>query len=102
MSNRRIITSIFSVLFLLVVFIFRNVYGCEDFGPLLLSLIFGALVGFLIMQQNKVLFGRGSVNIMNLPIITSAAEMGKPMFVCGPTYNSGSNGGDVGDDLNSL
>jgi len=24
------------------------------------------------------------------------------MFVCGPTYNSGSNGGDVGDDLGSL
>lgn len=105
MTTRKTITMVFSALFLLVVLIFRNVYGCEDFGPLLLSLIFGALVGFLIMQQNKALFGRGSVNIMNLPIITSAAEMGKPMFVCGPTYNSASNvgdGGDVGDELNSL
>lgn len=84
-SNKKVVTAVFSLLFLLVVFMFRINYGCEEFGPLLLSLIFGAIAGFMVMQQNKVLFGRESVNIMNLPIIISAAEMGKPMFVCGPT-----------------
>ena len=64
---------------------FRINYGCEEFGPLLISTILGAIIGFIIMQQNKWLFGRESVNILNLPIIMSAAELGKPMFVCGPT-----------------
>ena len=84
-STRRVLVMSFSIMFLIVLFAFRNVYGCEEFGPLLLSIIFGALAGFIIMQQNKALFGRDSLNLLNLPVIVSALERGKPMFVCGPS-----------------
>ena len=84
-STRRVVVMAFSLLFLIVIFAFRNVYGCEEFGPLLISIIFGAIAGFVIMQQNKALFGRESINLLNLPMIVSALERGKPMFVCGPS-----------------
>jgi hypothetical protein len=101
-SNRKVLTVVFSGLFLFLVFMFRIIYGCEQFGPLLLSLVFGLIFGILIMQQNKILFGRESVNIMNLPIIITAAEMGKPMFVCGPTDSSSNTNNDVFTPDNSV
>ena len=84
-STKKTVTMAFSLIFLFIILMFRINYGCEEFGPLLISTILGAIIGFIIMQQNKWLFGRESVNILNLPIIMSAAELGKPMFVCGPT-----------------
>jgi hypothetical protein len=84
-SNRNVLVMIFSSIFLIALFAFRSVYGCEEFGPLLLSVIFGAIAGFVVMYQNKSLFGRDSINLLNLPMIVTAVEMGKPMYVCGPS-----------------
>jgi hypothetical protein len=84
-SGRNTTVMIFSLLFLLMVFMFKIVYGCEEFGPLLLSLLLGGIMGYLVMYQNKSVFGRDSVNVLNLPMIVSGIERGKPMFVCGPS-----------------
>jgi len=65
--------------------IFRYSYGCESFGTLLLSVILGFILGSLLVYQNTALFGRDGVNILNLPMILSATESGKPMYVCGPS-----------------
>ena len=64
---------------------FRYSYGCETFGTLLLSLIFGLVAGILLIYQNKALFGRAGLNILNLPMILTAQESGKPMYVCAPS-----------------
>jgi hypothetical protein len=85
LSTRTTVATVFSGLFLFIVFAFRHSSGCDSFGILLISIILGLIFGILIMQQNKLLFGRDGINLMNLPIIVSAAEMGKPMFVCGAT-----------------
>jgi hypothetical protein len=73
---------ILSFLFIMAMMMFRYNYGCEAFGTLILSGLFGSMVGYLLIYQNKALFGRDSVNILNLPMIVSATEMGKPMYVC--------------------
>lgn len=73
----------FTLLFAMLAF--RYSYGCESFGSLLVSLLLGGIMGYAILQQNTALFGRDGVNILNLPMIQTMAERGKPMFVCAPT-----------------
>ena len=48
-------------------------------------MIFGLITGVALVYQNMALFGRDGVNILNLPLIITAAEAGKPMYVCAPT-----------------
>ena len=76
---------VMSSVFAFVVFAFRYRYGCESFGSLLISMIFGIIAGFLVLYQNKALFGRESLNILNIPMILTASESGKPMYVCAPS-----------------
>jgi len=85
LSIRTNVAIVFSTMFIFILFAFRYNYGCEAFGTLILSLVFGCVAGYIIIYQNKALFGRDSVNLLNLPMIVSAAELGKPMYVCAPS-----------------
>lgn len=85
LQTRTTVGVILSTFLVFIVFGFRITYGCETYGSLFLSLIFGVIAGILIMLQNKSLFGREGINIMNLPMILTAAESGKPMYVCAPS-----------------
>ena len=76
---------ILSTLLGFLVFAFRYTYGCESFGSLLMSVILGTIFGTLLVYQNKAIFGREGLNILNLPMILTAAESGKPMYVCAST-----------------
>ena len=76
---------VLSTLFAFVVFAFRYHYGCETFGSLLISMILGIIAGNLLVYQNKQLFGREGLNILNLPMILTAGEAGTPMYVCAPS-----------------
>ena len=82
---RTIIASVLSIIFIIFMFIYRIVYGCDSFGNILLTMIFGLVAGIALMYQNLALFGRDGVNVLNMPLIVSAAESGKPMYVCAPT-----------------
>jgi hypothetical protein len=75
----------FSVLFILGMFIYRIVYGCDSFGNVLLTVILGILMGIALVYQNAALFGRDGINMLNIPMIITAAEAGKPMYVCAPS-----------------
>jgi len=79
------VASSLSALFILFMFIYRINYGCDSFGNVLLTMILGLVAGVALAIQNLALFGRSGVNILNLPLLISAAEAGKPMFVCAPT-----------------
>ena len=74
-----------SFLFIMALMMFRYNYGCESFGSLLVSLILGSIMGMLLVFQNQALFGREGINVLNLPIIQSSLEKGRPMYVCGPS-----------------
>jgi hypothetical protein len=85
LSVRTLIGVVLSTAFAFVMLAFRYSHGCESFGTLLLSLIMGAIAGFAIVFQNKLIFGRVGINILNLPLIQTAEERGKPMYVCAPS-----------------
>lgn len=70
-----------------ITLVFRYSYGCESFGTLFISMMFGIVVGIVLIYQNKTLFGRDAINVLNLPMILTASESGKPMFVCAPSGN---------------
>ena len=84
-NMRTTIASSLSVLFILFMFIYRINYGCDSFGNILVTMILALFVGVGLVYQNVALFGRSGVNLLNLPLIVSAAEAGKPMYVCAPT-----------------
>ena len=83
-NMRTSIAATFSAIFILFMFIYKIVYGCDTFETLLLTIIFGFAAGIFLVYQNMALFGRSGVNVLNLPLIVSATESGKPMYVCAP------------------
>ena len=85
LATRTMIGVVMGSLLMLLMLSFRYSYGCESFGTLLTSMIFGGLFGFVVLYQNKALFGRDGINILNLPMIQTSEERGKPMFVCAPS-----------------
>jgi len=85
LKTRTNIAMVLSCLFVLAMMMFRYSYGCESFGTLLLSIILGFIMGALVVHQNIALFGRDGVNVLNIPMILSGIEKGKPMYVCAPS-----------------
>lgn len=85
LKTRTNIAMVLSCLFIVAMMMFRYSYGCESFGTLLLSIILGFIMGALVVYQNIALFGRDGVNILNIPMILSGIEKGKPMYVCAPS-----------------
>jgi hypothetical protein len=85
LKTRTNFAMVLSCLFVLAMMMFRYSYGCESFGTLLLSVILGFIMGALVVHQNIALFGRDGVNILNIPMILSGMERGKPMYVCAPS-----------------
>jgi len=84
-AARTQVASVLAGLFMLGMILFRYSYGCESFGTLLVSIIMGTIAGYFLVYQNMALFGKAGINIMNIPIIQSALESGKPMYVCAPS-----------------
>jgi hypothetical protein len=85
LNTRTTVGLVLSSFFVFIMLVFRYSYGCETFETLLMSLILGSVAGILVMYQNKALFGREGLNILNLPMIKTADESSKPMFVCAPS-----------------
>jgi hypothetical protein len=83
LQGRTIAASVLSIGLLIGILAFRYSYQCEGFGTLFVSMLFGALLGYALVQQNKAIFGRSAVNILNLPMITAASQSA-PMYVCAP------------------
>jgi hypothetical protein len=84
LNARTTVGIVLSSFLIFIMLVFRYSYGCESFETLLMSMILGTIMGILIVYQNKALFGREALNILNLPMIRSVSS-GKPMFVCAPS-----------------
>ena len=80
-QGRTLTATVLSIMLLIAILAFRYSYQCEGFGTLFVSLLFGVIVGYALVQQNKALFGRSGVNILNIPMIIPANQSA-PMYVC--------------------
>jgi hypothetical protein len=84
-NMRTTFAATFSALFIIFMFIYRIHYGCDSFENIMLTIILAVVAGIALVYQNIALFGRSGINILNLPMIITAAESGKPMYVCAPS-----------------
>ncbi len=71
-----------SFLLLLLVTFYRVANGCDGFGTIILSLIFGFLIGGLLFYQNMALLGRDATNMVGVPLSRERTRDGKPLYVC--------------------
>ena len=63
-------------------FMLRLLKGCDSFWILFSSLVFGGIVGLLLVTQNQLLFGDGSINLMGIPMLKGRNASGAPLYLC--------------------
>lgn len=81
-AARFYIATFVSFLLLLLVTFYRVANGCDGFGTIILSLVFGFLFGGLLFYQNFALLGRDSTNMTGIPLLRERTRDGKPLYVC--------------------
>lgn len=86
-SSRFYIAGFASFLLLNLVGFYRLAYGCEGIGVLIMSILFGILLGALLMFQNRNLFGREATNVTGIPLLRERTRDGKPIYVCPTSIN---------------
>lgn len=77
-SSRYYIAIFTSFFFLLFVASYRLYFQCDTVGILMISLLFGFLVGALVLAQNIFLFGRESTNLLGIPLLVEKTQL----YVC--------------------
>ena len=78
-SNRPYLAIISALMFILLYTIYLSVSGCDSSFYLFFTIILGGLVGYLICNQNYLLFGKNSVNLLFLPTLARRSGMD---YVC--------------------
>lgn len=65
--------------------IFRVFNGCDTLFNIVLSAMIGLVIGALLLQQNKLLLGKDSVNILGIPLLYGRTATGENLYVCNQT-----------------
>lgn len=81
-STRYYIGIFLSAFVLLLLCIFRFLNRCEGTGVILLSLLFGLLLGLVLAFQNNTLLGKEALNLLGIPYFAGKTAEGKPIYVC--------------------
>ena len=81
-------SALFLAAILVVTCIVRMLFNCDGVGTMLASILFGGLAGFLIVQQNIALFGKGSLNLLGIPLLNGKAANGQALYICPTAFTS--------------
>jgi len=68
-SNRPYIAILAAAMLIILYSLYMVVYGCDSPLIIFFTVIVGAIVGFLLCQQNYILFGKNSVNLLFVPVL---------------------------------
>ncbi len=71
-----------SFLLLIIASFYRIANGCDGFGTIIMSLLFGIVIGGLLLYQNFFLLGRDATNLTGVPLLRERTRDGKPLYVC--------------------
>ena len=61
---------------------YRLFYSCDSFMVILISFIIGVTAGTIVVQQNKMLMGLESLNLLGVPILRKRTASGNELMVC--------------------
>ena len=71
-----------TTLLLFATITYRLAYACDGVGILLVTAIFGLVLGSLLVYQNNYLIGRDATNFSGIPLLIERTKDGKPLYVC--------------------
>jgi hypothetical protein len=63
---------------------YRLINRCESSSVLFWTMVLGVLIGYLLFEQNKELFGNQGINILGIPLLYNVTADGNPIYVCNP------------------
>ena len=81
-AARFYISVVITTLLLFSTMTYRIAFGCDGTGILILTAIFGIILGGLLVYQNNYLFGRDATNLTGVPLLVERTKDGKPLYVC--------------------
>lgn len=81
-SSRFYIASLSLPILVVFIALFRIYFGCDDFGVLFFSILFGIIVGIALVEQNYRLFGLGNINLIGIPVLHKRTAEGQNMYIC--------------------
>ena len=82
MKARFPISTILSVVFLVSFIVWRILSGCDTMLQSFGSVLFGFIIGTLLLLLNIQLFGREAINFAGLPLLVNRIKNGQPLYVC--------------------
>lgn len=62
--------------------IFRLTTQCESLGSATSGLVFGAVVGLILINLNVTLYGKECVNFLGIPLLRNKTADGDPIYIC--------------------
>ena len=71
-----------TTLLLFATITYRLAYACDGVGILITTLLFGLVLGGLLVYQNNYLIGRDATNFSGIPLLIERTKDGKPLYVC--------------------
>ena len=81
-SSRFYIATMSLPMIIAVLALFRIYFACDGFGVVLSSILIGAVLGALLVEQNYRLFGADSLNIIGIPLMRNRTADGQKIYVC--------------------
>ena len=79
-TTRIITATVFSLLSILLVFFYNMLWGCNSFVGSLGSVIFGILIGYLLLTVHGFVFGVEGINLLGVPTLATNNKM---FYICG-------------------
>ena len=81
-ASRFYIAVAISFILLAALSTYRLANSCDGVGIVLASSFLGLIIGYLLVQQNYLIFGRDSTNLTGIPLLRERTKDGKPLYVC--------------------
>jgi len=71
-----------------VIFLYRLLYSCDAMETMIASILFGSIVGLILVEQNRRLFGESSLNLIGIPLLSKKTATGEQIYVCPTQVNN--------------
>ena len=69
-------------LIILCISLYRLRFSCDAFETIIMSALFGAIVGIVLVEQNRRIFGESSLNLIGIPLLSKRTATGDTLYVC--------------------
>lgn len=81
-STRYYVSLTFLISLISLIAAFRMISDCESFFNIITSSVIGIIIGYMLVVQNKRLFGDASINMLGIPHLRNRTASGKKIYVC--------------------